>query len=512
MVDNSSNNKRIAKNTLYLYARMLIVMAVSLFTVRVTLNALGAEDYGIQNVVGGVVTMFAFLTSTMVSASQRFFAFSLGKKDYKQLSNYFTMSLWCYLGLALIIIILAETIGLWFIRTHLTIPIARMDAAMWVYQFSIITFVFSILSIPYNSIIIAREKMNVYALFGLVEAFLKLAIAYLLMVSSVDKLILYSGLMCLMMSSIYSFYIIYGTTKFEECRIKRFWDRRIFREVMNYSGWSLFGAISGVFRSQGINILLNIFFGPVVNAARAIAYQVNNAINNFVLNFYKAVQPQIVKTYAAKEMEQFNTLVFRSSRFCFYLIIFLSLPVLLETPFILELWLKDVPENAVLFTRLVIITAIVDSTSYPLQTSISATGKIKYFQIVTGGLLILNLPVAYLFLNYGYPAETTMYIAICISLLAQITRIFFANHYAGMSVIGYVKSVLFRIVSVVFISCLLPLVIQSFNNEGLSRFILTSTVSLLWSGFIIWVIGITASERASLSNLIKEKINGFKNR
>lgn len=491
---------------------MLIIMVVSLFTVRVTLQALGAEDYGINNVVGGVVTMFSFLSSTMVSASQRFFAFALGKKDFRKLSDYFSVSILCYTVLVALILVLAETIGLWFVNYKLTIPEIRLSAAFWVYQFAVISFAFNVIAIPYNSILIAREKMEIYAILGLVEAFLKLGIAYILMISPFDKLISYSAMMCILMSIVYLSYVLYGTAKFPECKFRLFWDKVIFKEVFSYSGWTLFGALSGVLRSQGINILLNMFFNPVVNAARAIAYQVNNAINNFVLNFYKAVQPQIVKTYAAKEMDQFNTLIFRSSRFCFYLIIFLSLPILLETPFILKLWLKDVPENAVLFTRLVIITAIVDSTSYPLQTSISATGKIKYFQIVTGGLLILNLPVAYLFLKCGYPPETTMYIAICISLFAQITRIFFANHYADISVIGYVKSVLFRIVSVAFISYLLPLVFQSFNNEGLWRFILTSTVSLLWSGFIIWLIGITASERAALSNLIKRKINGFKNR
>lgn len=500
------NNKRIAKNTMFLYARMLIVMAVSLFTVRVTLNALGAEDYGINNVVGGVVTMFTFLTSTMVSASQRFFAYELGRKDHKRLSQYFTMSFWCYVGIALIVVLLAETIGLWFVCNKLTIPADRMDAALWVYHFSIISFVFSILSIPYNSIIIARERMNIYALFGLLEAFLKLCVAYLLMLSPLDKLIVYSGLMGLMLSSINAFYIIYGIFHFEECRIKLYWQTDIFKEVMNYSGWSLFGAISGVLRSQGINILLNMFFTPVVNAARAIAYQVNNAINQFVMNFFKAVQPQITKYYASSEQDNFITLIYRSSRFCFFMILFLALPILLETPYILKLWLKEVPDLTILFTRLVIFTAIVDSTSYSLQTSISATGKIKWFQIVTGGLLILTLPIDYVFLKLGYAPEVTMFVAIVISCIAQLTRIFFARHYNKMPIRDYAKSVLIPITIVSCLSFILPYITKLYMEEGFIRLVVVTTISLISTGFIIYTLGITSSERKTLTSLVLKKI------
>lgn len=506
----SDNNKRIAKNTLFLYARMLIVMLISLFTVRVVLNALGAEDYGINNVVGGVVTMFAFLTSTMTSASQRFFSYSIGQNDFNRLSEYFSISFWCYVGLLLVIVVLSETVGLWFVINKLTIPPMRMRAAMWVYQFAIASFVMSVISIPFNSIIIAREMMHIYAYVGMAEAFFKLVIAYLIYVSPIDKLITCSALMFVMQTLVYGFYVFYGITSFRECRIRRNWNKTLFNEVVSYSGWSMFGAISGVIRSQGINILLNIFFNPVINAARAIAYQVNSSINQFVLNFYKAVQPQIVKTYAAHEQENFNSLVFRSSRFCFYLILFLSLPLLLETPFILNLWLKNVPDFAILFTRLVIITAIIDSTQYPLQTSISATGKIKYFQIVTGLLLILNLPFSWLFLKLGYPPQVTMYIAIIISITAQITRIWFANHYANIPFFGYISIVFVRILVVSILSFLLPLAIFYFFEEGIERFIMLTIISWIWCSLMIWMLGITYQERKALSILIIKKIHGFR--
>lgn len=502
----AENNKRIARNTMYLYIRMAIVMVVSLFTVRVVLNALGAEDYGIRNVVGGAVTMFAFLTSTMNSASLRFFSYYLGNKDYNKLSEYFSISFWCFAGMAAIIVFLAETVGLWFVKTKLVIPVDRMDAAMWVYQCSVITFVFRTLTIPYNAIIIAREKMDIYAIGGLLEVFLKLGVAYLLYISPVDKLKAYAVLLCIMMCSIDIFYIFYALRRFSESRIKMIWDKSIFKEVVSYSGWSLFGAISGVIRSQGINILLNMFFSPIVNAARAIAYQVNNAINHFVLNFHKAVQPQITKYYAAGEKKDFFMLIFRSSRLYFYLILFLSLPALIETPFILTLWLKNVPDNTVLFTRLVIIISIIDSMSYSLQTSISSTGKIRCFQIVTGSLLILNLPVAWFFLKMGYPPESTMYVAMGISVIAQITRVYFSHVLCGLPVAGYIKSALLPIILVSMLSFPIPMIMEYLMEEGGYRFIMVTLTAMVVTSIVIACIGITDNERRMIVSVVRKKL------
>lgn len=503
----SENNRRIAKNTMYLYVRMLVVMVVSLFTVRVVLNALGAEDYGINNVVGGVVAMFGFLTSTMNSASLRFFSFYLGRQDYKRLSDYFSMSFWCFVGLALIVLFFAETIGLWFVKTQLVIPAERINAAMWVYQFSIISFMIRIVTIPYNAIIIAREKMNIYAIGGLVEVFLKLGVAYILYITTFDKLKVNAVLLCLMMCSIDAFYITYSVKSYPESRVRRYWDKGIFKEVANYSGWSLFGALSGVIRSQGINILLNIFFNPIVNAARAIAYQVNNAINQFVLNFHKAVQPQITKYYSAGDTRAFYTLVFRSSRLYYYLIFLLSFPILLETPYILSLWLKTIPENTILFTRLVIIIAIIDSMSYPLQTSISSTGKIKYFQIVTGGLLIMNLPVAWWFLKMGYPPESTMYVAMGISFIAQLTRIYFSHHLSGLSVVEYLKNVIVPVVIVTALSLPIPIILEIIMAEGWVKLIAVTLSSILITSIIITLVGVTKKEREMMISFVRNKLN-----
>lgn len=503
---NIIDNKRIAKNTFYLYLRMLLVMVVSLFTVRVVLNALGSEDYGINNVVGGVVTMFSFLTSTLTSASLRFFSYNIGKKDNEIISQYFIMSFWCYTIIALLIILIAETIGLWFVINKLIIPTERIEAAIYVYHFSIFSFVINVLSIPYNSIIIAHERMNMYAMVGVIECLLKLSVAFLIFISPFDKLKSYAVLMFLMTIIIQVYFFIYGIKNFPECRIKKFWSTSIFREIASYSGWTLFGTISGVCREQGVNILLNMFFDPIVNAARAIAYQISTSINQFVLSFYKAVQPQITKSYGAGDIDGMHSLVIRSSRFCFYLILFLSIPVLLETEFILIIWLKNVPENTVLFSRLVIITAIIDSIGYPLQTSISATGKIKYFQILTGGLLVLNLPIAWFFLRIGFEPDITMYIAMIISCLAQITRILFVRHYVHLSVVTYAKKVIIPILLVTTISFIVPLIFEYSMNEGWLRFVTVLIISFLSTLFCVWFIGISSLERNTLSNLIMNKI------
>lgn len=506
----SIDSKRIAKNTFYLYLRMLMVMIVSLYSVRIILNALGAEDYGINNVVGGIVTMFTFLTSTLNSASLRFFSYNIGKKDLVGLSQYFTMSFWCYIILGLIAIFLAETVGLWFVYNKLVIPEERMTAALWVYQFSIITFAFKLIAVPYNSIVIAHEKMDMYAALGVLECFLKLGVAYLIVISPFDKLITYGALLCIMMLSIDCFYIIYGIRNFKESRVRLYWDRKKFKEIANYSSWSLFGAISGVVRSQGINILLNVFFNPVINAARAIAFQINTQINQFVLNFYKAVQPQITKSYGSGDFQGMHTLVLRSSRFCFYLIYIISMPVLFETEYILTFWLKHLPDYSVLFSRLVIINAIVDSLSYPLQTTVSATGKIKLYQFITGGLLIINLPISWLLLKLNYPPQATMYISISVSILAQAIRLIFVKKLINLDYVSYVKEVLIPISLVVVISSVLPAFIYIYINEGLQRFVYLMIVTIFASIFAIWSVGIKQNERLAFKNVLYSKLHFLK--
>jgi O-antigen/teichoic acid export membrane protein len=505
----SENNKRIAKNTFFLYIRNIIIMGVSLFTVRIVLNTLGAEDYGIQNVVGGIVVMLSFFTSTMVSASMRFFAFELGRKDYRRLNQFFNLTIITYLGFGIIVLLIAETVGLWFLKTQLVIPANRMSAAMWVYQFSVASFIFQMFVVPYNSIIIAREKMDIYAYVSIAEAILKLLIVYLLLVLDGDKLKIYSVLLFSVVLIISLFYIIYCTRKYKETKLSLFWDLSMFKELLSYSGWSLFGALAGMIKGQGINILLNVFFNPIVNAARAIAFQINSAINLFVTNFYQAVRPQITKQYAAGESDEMMKLVFRSSKFSFYLILIFALPILTETPYILKLWLNEVPEFTVLFTRLVIITTMIESLSYPLMTAVSATGRIKSYQIVTGGLLILNLPVSYIFLKAGYPPEITMYIAIGIAIISQVSRVLFVNKIHKMHINSYIKEVIIIIITVTALSYISPYILHKLMIEGFTKMIVVVVASIVNSILVIYLLGLTRNERRVLSGIVSRKIKQF---
>ena len=501
----SSNNAKIAKNTLFLYIRMLLVLVVNLFTVRVVLFALGAADYGIFNVVGGVVTMFSFLTGTMSSASLRFFSYSLGKNDKNALKKYFSITFFCYVIFGAIILVLAESIGLWVVQTQLTIPDDRFAVALLVYHFAILSFILNIFSVPFNSLLISQERMHVYAYVGIVEVILKLVIAFSLLLMTGDKLILYAILMCVSTGLITLFYIWYDRRHFEESKIVMQWDKSSFREVMSYSGWSLVGAISGVCRVQGINIILNIFFGPIVNAARAIASQIEHAISGFVTNFYNAVRPQITKYYSSKDKTEMMKLVFRSSRLSYYLMLFLSLPVFYEAPFILDLWLDEVPDYTIIFTRLVIIYSLLETLSHPIQTTVSATGNIKWFQIITGGLLILNLPISWLFLKLESPPEVTMYVAIVISVIAQTSRILFARNKAGMSIDAYLKDVILPVIEVTMLSILFPSLFVSVMEQGLFRFLFLLTTTWAITAVIIFYSGMTGEERKRISLVTKKK-------
>ena len=406
------SNKRIAKNTVLLYFRMLLTMGVSLYTSRIVLNTLGVEDFGIYNVVGGVVMMFSFMNSAMSSATQRFLAIELGKKDDEQLKKVFSMSITIHAIIALIILVFAETLGLWFLNAKLVIPIDRMDAANWVYQASILAFMLTVMGVPYNAIIIANERMSVYAYVSIVEVVLKLFIVFALVWIGYDKLKLYAIFILCVTIIIWIIYNIYCKRNFPETRYRFFWDKSLYKTMMHYAGWNLFGNLAHVTIGQGLNILLNLFFGPVVNSARGIAYQVNTAVSGFVINFQMAMNPQIFKSYAANDLKYMHQLIFQGAKYSFFLLFFLALPLLIDTETILKWWLKIVPEYTVLFCRLVLINTLIDCISGPLMTAAQATGRIKKYQTAVGGLLLLILPISYLFLKNEFPPEITLYVSI----------------------------------------------------------------------------------------------------
>jgi O-antigen/teichoic acid export membrane protein len=506
----SENNKRIAKNTAMLYFRMLLTMAVSLYTSRIVLNTLGVEDFGIYNVVGGFVTMFGFLNSAMASATQRFLAFEIGKGDKIQLRNVFSMSVNIHFLIAFLILILAETIGLYFVNTQLTIPPERMVAARWVYQFSILTLMVNMISVPYNAIIIAHERMNVFAWVSIAEVSLKLLIVFMLQWFGFDKLKLYAILMFIVALLIRLIYGVYCGKKFKESEFRFYWDKPLFKTLINYAGWNLWGNAAVVIMDQGVNILLNIFFGPVVNAARGIAYQVKSAVNQFVQNFQMAMNPQIIKSYAAGDLKYMHQLIFQGAKYSFFLLFTLSLPIMLETEIILKLWLKTVPDYTVIFTRLVLINVLLDCISGPLMTAAQASGKIKLYQGVVGGLLILNLPVSYIFLKLGYSPEITLYVSIGISTIALIARLKIISPLVKLDTFIYLKKVVLKILSVSLVSMIIPTLIKSFLHEGFARLLIIGFSSLVVVGATIYFVGLGKNEQNFLTNKLKQVLAKLK--
>lgn len=509
----SDNNKRIAKNTLLLYFRMLFMMAVSLFTSRVVLNTLGVEDYGIYNVVGGIVAMFGFINGSMSSATQRYITFALGKGDKNRLQTVFSTTLQIHTLIAGIIVLLGETIGLWFLYNKMQIPADRMDAAFWVLQCSIIAAVIMIISVPYNADIVAHEKMSAFAYISILEVVLKLAIVYMLLIFSFDKLVLYAFLILAIQILIRFCYSYYCNKHFEETKYKHVWDKALFKEMTGFAGWSMFGNLAAVLFGQGLNMLLNVFFGPVVNAARGIAVQVQNAVQQFVGNFQMALNPQITKTYAQGELQEMHKLMYRSARFSFYLLFFLSLPVLFETNFILTVWLKTVPDNTIVFLRIMICTSLIYTLSNPLIIANQATGKVKKYQAVCGTTLIMILPISYIFLKFGMPAYSVFVVHFAMESICQVLRMIMLRPLIGLRLRDYFTNVYVKVILVVIISSIAPIIIYGYMNDTIYRFFAICIICTLTVSTAAYNWGLTTRERifvrqkaiSKIQNLIRNK-------
>ena len=495
MSDTSSANKRIAKNTLVLYVRMLFTMGISLFTSRVILQTLGVEDFGISSVVGGVISMFTFINAAMVSSTQRYLNFELVRGDANQLRSVFSTSLQIHALIALAIIVLSETVGLWFLNEKLVIPEARMNAAMWVYQCSILSCAVSIMSTPYNAVIVAHEKMSAFAYISILDVSLKLLVVYLLVVLPFDKLIILAILNLLVQLFIRYIYTLYCHRHFPESYFQFRFNKTLFKEMFGFAGWSFWGNLAAILYTQGLNMMLNIFFGPIVNAARGIAVQVQSAVQQFVGGFQTALNPQITKNYASNNLSQMHSLMFRSARFSFLLLFFLSLPVLMETNFILTLWLKTVPEDAVIFTQIMICISLIYTTANPCIIANQATGKVKIYQMVVGGILLLILPISYVVLKLGAPAYSVFIVHFCIESLAQFSRMYMLRKLIHLPLWQYMKNIYIPIVSTVAIAIILPLVVRMQVSEGWLRFLAVGFTCVLSVGASSYFIGFTKQER-----------------
>ncbi len=505
--DISQNNKRIAKNTLMLYIRMLFSMVVSLYTSRVVLKTLGIEDYGIYNVVGGAVVLFSFLNNAMSVATQRFLNFELGKNNLEKVKSVFNVSVIIYVFIALLILILSETLGLYFFNTELNIPHERQSAAMWVFQVSILGTCLSVVSIPYKSLIIAYEKMTFFAYISIVEVVLKLIIAFALVYIAFDHLIVYSFLLFITGLFVIVAYTLYCRSNFSVARFHFLWDKELFKNLTSYSVWNMFGALAGVAKDQGISLLLNVFFSPIVNAAHAISMQVNSAVIQFYNSILVAVQPQIVKYYAANEMNNMFRLVFWAVKIIFLLLCVISIPLLAETDFILKLWLGNAPINTVTFIRVLIIIIFVDAMATPLMTVAHATGKIKYYQGVVGTITICIIPISYVFLKFGFVNPAIVYVvSLCISIINFILRLWFVKRLANFPIRKFLYEVVCRILIMICILILLLFFVWDVNDiNTIYMLLLKFVVSSMLTLFVFYCICLNCAEK----KVICEKFKSF---
>jgi O-antigen/teichoic acid export membrane protein len=492
-------------NTMLLYVRMLFTMGLAFFATRSLLDVLGASDFGLVNVIAGVVSLFSFLSGSMNAATSRFFSFELGRKDDEKLAQTFSMMCVVFAAIVLAIVILSEIVGIWVIEHKLVIPADRMNAALWLFQGALLSFVASILTMPYSALVISRENMKKFSLISIADACMKLAIVLLLYKIPSDRLPIYGGLLFVVSLCTLTAYCL-ACRRYPESRFHFFWDKARFRELISYSGWNLFGGLASTANGILVNILLNMFFGLVVNAARGVAYQVSSAVSGFTSNFMQAVNPQIVKYYAGGETDQMKKLVCNASRYAFLLIFIGVLPLFWKTAFVLDFWLKEVPENTVLFVRLVLLATLADSYSNPLSTGIAATGRIALYQIVVGTLYILNFPISLIFLELGFGPEVVFYIAIAISCLALAARLLFLRAQIGLSLGFFSRHVLFPTI-LLMIAGVIAIFVLGKVSESLGFPDIVQLLSgIAASCLLAFLVGLDKKERGKAFDLISRKV------
>lgn len=499
----SDNNKRIAKNTLLLYVRMLFTMAVSLFTSRMILNTLGVEDYGINNVVGGIVTMFSVLSGSLSSSISRFITFELGKGNIERLKTIFSTGVNIQLGMSVLIIIIAEAVGIWFLNTKMNIPTDRMVAANWVFQCAILTFVLNLLSVPYNAAIIAHEKMSAFAYISVVEVSLKLIIVYMLMISPFDRLETYAVLLLLVGAVIRFIYGYYCKRHFEECTYHFVFDKPVLKEMTGFAGWNFLGNGAYMLNTQGVNILMNLYFGVAVNAARGIATQVDAALKQFVNNFTTAVNPQITKSYAQGDLDYMHKLVCRSAKFSAFLMMFFAVPIILETNTILTIWLKTVPDYAVIFLQWIIISSFMDTVlANSLVTSMFATGKIKRYQIIVTTVGCLVFPLSWIAFKLGFEPQVGYILYFIIYTILLFVRLYLLKDMVKLPVMMYIREVLYKLAPIIVVGFAIPGILILTMDAGWLRLILVCLLSVLVTAASEYFIGLSNKEK----NFVAEKI------
>lgn len=498
-----ANNKRIAKNTMVLYLRTFVVLIITLYTSRVILQVLGVEDYGLYNVVGGVVAMFSVISGSISTSISRFITFDLGRNDTVALKHTFSSSLTLLLVFALIILIFGEAIGVWFIQTQLTVPEGRLSAAHWIFQFSLITFSLNLVGVAYDACIRAHERMTIFAYVGIIGTCLKLLICFMLYYSPFDKLVYYGILMLLVNVIVFAINYFYCVRNFIECQgVAPKVDKTQFKSLGSFAGWTSVMHGTYILDTQGINILMNLFFGVTVNAARGIAHSVESAIMGFVNNFLSAVYPQITKLYASGNTEEMNKLVCRSSKFAYFLLLLLAMPVYIETEYILSLWLGIVPDHTVAFFRLTIIASALSAMGNSGNCACQATGNVKGFSSVMAMITISVFPITYIGFKIGLQVEIAYVVYILIYSTLIIVRMLFLKKLVGLLPILYVRSVLLPVMLVTISACILPLLVHNCMDSSFVRLFSVCIVSILSACMIIYFVGLTKGERSFISGIV----------
>ena len=502
MSDSSYKGNRIAINTLVLYLRMFFLMAVSLYTSRVILKTLGIVDFGIYNVVGGFVALFAVVSKSLSSAASRFINIEIGKGEQGRLKQVFSSIVTIQIVLAMVIAFIGETFGLWFVNSQLILPDNRILAANWCYQFSILTFCSNIITIPYNAAIIAHEQMKAFAYVSIFEGLSKLVIAYLILLSPIDHLVFYSLLICLLQLSVQVMYRLYCRFHFKECKYHFYYDKKLLKQIFSFSGWKLIGTSTSVLRNQGGNVLMNMFFGPTVNAARAIANQVLNAINGFVTNYIIAVNPQITQSYASGDRAFMMKLIFASCKFSYFMLFMLSIPIIINIDYILYLWLTKVPEKSSLYTILTIVFALIETISHPLIVAQNATGKQRLYQIVIGSQTLSILPFTFLFYRLGYPPEYFFYTCILTSITSLISRIILLHNNIDLEIKEFIIDVIKPVVIVTVLSPVLPLLVKHYTEDNIVSLGVVLISSFVTTFICIWVLGCKKQEKEMIASKV----------
>lgn len=480
------------------------MMLVTLYTSRVVLNVLGVTDYGIYDLVGGVVLMSSFIVNSMSNGIQRYLSYELGKSEGANFQSVFSNAINIQILLSIIILLLAETVGLWFLNVQLQFPIERLEAVQWVYQFSVLAFIINILSVPYNAALVAHEKMKAFAYIGLLEVILKLLVAFLVIYSPIDNLIYYSSLVCIVSIMIRFIYQLYCSRVLKKCRYIYSFDKSLFFSILTFSSWNLLGGAALMLKNQGVNVLLNIFGGVMINASRGIAGQVNIAINQFYSNFRIAIAPPLVKAYAAGKYDDAIDLMYNSARYTFYLLLFISLPVLYNTGMVLDIWLANVPPHAVNFTRLILIDSLIDCISGSVMLLSQATGKIRKYQIVVSSIIFLNFPISYIFLKMGFPVESVFYVSILVTILVVFARIKIVSNLIKLSVKGFFFNVLFPILKV-SMAVIIPLMWKIAVGETWYTFIISCLLCFFSVTVFVYFFGLFSDEKI----FINKKIGSF---